>query len=88
MTECMCYLKSPFNRPCFRLNACDIGLLVKLPYRAIKCMLAWCYYWSSSPYANNNNNAWIVNFNNGNVGNNNKNNTNTVRLVRSSESCN
>ena len=40
---------------------------------------------SSSPVANNSNNAWIVNFNNGNDNNNNKNNNNYVRLVRSSE---
>jgi len=43
-------------------------------------------YWSSSPYvsaANNSNNAWLVNFNNGNVNNNNRNNSNRVRLVRS-----
>ena len=39
-------------------------------------------YWSSSPNANNSNNAWLVNFNNGNV-NNNRNNNNRVRLVRS-----
>ncbi|WP_353960332.1 Lcl domain-containing protein [Vibrio gallaecicus] len=38
--------------------------------------------WSSSPYANNNNNAWNVNFNNGNDNNNNKNNNKHVRLVR------
>ena len=41
-------------------------------------------YWSSSPNANNSNNAWIVNFNNGNDNTNNKNN-NYVRLVRSGE---
>ena len=40
---------------------------------------------SSSPVANNSNNAWIVNFNNGNDNNNNKNNNNYVRLVRSGE---
>jgi len=43
-------------------------------------------YWSSSPYvsaANNSNNAWLVNFNNGNVNNNNRNNNHRVRLVRS-----
>jgi len=39
-------------------------------------------FWSSSPNANNSNNAWIVNFNNGNVNNNNRNNNNAVRLVR------
>jgi hypothetical protein len=39
------------------------------------------YYWSSTTYANNSNNAWIVNFNNGNV-NNNKSNNNYVRCVR------
>ena len=42
-------------------------------------------YWSSSPNANNSNNAWIVNFNNGNDNWNNKNNNNYVRLVRSGE---
>ena len=39
-------------------------------------------YWSSSPNANNNDNAWNVNFNNGNENNDNKNNDNYVRLVR------
>ncbi|WP_300971771.1 DUF1566 domain-containing protein [Thiocapsa sp.] len=39
-------------------------------------------FWSSSPNANNSDNAWNVNFNNGNVNNNNKNNTKYVRLVR------
>lgn len=42
-------------------------------------------YWSSSPVANNSNNAWIVNFNNGNDNWNNKNNNNYVRLVRGGE---
>jgi len=42
-------------------------------------------YWSSSPNANNSNNAWGVNFNNGNDNNNNRNNTNSLRLVRSGE---
>jgi hypothetical protein len=40
-------------------------------------------YWSSSPNANNSNNAWIVNFNNGYDNNNNRNNNNVLRLVRS-----
>jgi len=40
-------------------------------------------YWSSSPNANNSNNAWNVNFNNGNDNNNNRNNNHRVRLVRS-----
>ncbi len=41
-------------------------------------------YWSSTTNANNPNNAWIVNFNNGNVNNDNKsNNNNYVRAVRS-----
>ena len=40
-------------------------------------------FWSSSPVANNGNNAWNVNFNNGNDNWNNKNNNNSVRLVRS-----
>ena len=39
-------------------------------------------YWSSTTNANNPNNAWNVNFNNGNVNNNNKNNNNYVRCVR------
>jgi hypothetical protein len=38
---------------------------------------------SSSPYAGNGNNAWNVNFNNGNDNTNNKNNALSVRLVRS-----
>jgi hypothetical protein len=38
--------------------------------------------WSGSPYANNSNNAWNVNFNNGNDNNNNRNNNKHVRLVR------
>ena len=40
-------------------------------------------YWSSTTNANNPNNAWNVNFNNGNVNNNNKSNNNYVRAVRS-----
>lgn len=38
--------------------------------------------WSSSSHANNTNNAWNVNFNNGNVNNNNKTNNNNARCVR------
>jgi hypothetical protein len=38
-------------------------------------------FWSSSPNANNSNNAWQLNFNNGND-NNNRNNSYRVRLVR------
>lgn len=41
-------------------------------------------YWSSTTNANNPNNAWNVNFNNGNVNNNNKNNNNFVLPVRGS----
>jgi hypothetical protein len=40
---------------------------------------------ASSPVANNGDNAWNVNFNNGNVNNDNKNNSFFVRLVRASE---
>ncbi len=40
------------------------------------------YYWSSSTNANNTNNAWGVNFNNGNDNTNNKSNNNYVRAVR------
>jgi len=43
------------------------------------------YYWSSSTNANNTNNAWIVNMNNGNVNNNNKANNNYVWPVRGGE---
>jgi uncharacterized protein with LGFP repeats len=43
------------------------------------------WFWSSSPNANNTNNAWNVNFDNGNVNWNNKNNDNHVRLVRAGE---
>ena len=40
-------------------------------------------YWSSTSNANNPNNAWTVNFNNGNVNNDNKSNNNLhVRAVR------
>lgn len=39
-------------------------------------------YWSSSTYANNPQNAWNVNFNDGNTNANNKNNNNYVRAVR------
>jgi hypothetical protein len=42
-------------------------------------------FWSSSPNAQNSNNAWNVNFNNGNSNNNNRTNTNRVRLVRGGE---
>jgi hypothetical protein len=37
---------------------------------------------TSSPLAGNSNNAWNVNFNNGNTNNNDVNNTNQVRCVR------
>ncbi len=60
---------------CYASCACKL----KMPELALS-------YWSSSPYANNNNNAWNVNSNNGNVNNNNKNNSFYVRLVRGSES--
>ena len=39
-------------------------------------------YWSSTTNQNNPNNAWNVNFNNGNVNANNKSNNNYVRAVR------
>ena len=39
-------------------------------------------YWSSTTNANNPNNAWNVNFDNGNVNNDNKNNTKHIRAVR------
>lgn len=39
-------------------------------------------YWSSTTNANNPNNAWNVNFNNGNVNNDNKTNNNFVTAVR------
>jgi len=42
-------------------------------------------YWSSTSIANNPNNAWIVDMNNGNVNNNNKTNNNYVWPVRSGE---
>jgi hypothetical protein len=41
------------------------------------------WYWSSTTNANNPNNAWNVNFNDGNTNrNNNKSNNNYVRAVR------
>ena len=42
-------------------------------------------YWSSTTNANNPDNAWNVNLNNGNVNNNNKTNTNYVWPVRGGE---
>ena len=39
-------------------------------------------YWSATTNANNTDNAWKVNFNNGNDNNNNKTNHNYVRCVR------
>jgi len=39
-------------------------------------------YWSSSSIAGNSDNAWNVNFNNGNDNGNNKSNLNYVRCVR------
>ncbi|MGY6586909.1 MAG: Lcl domain-containing protein [Wenzhouxiangella sp.] len=39
-------------------------------------------FWSASPYAGNTDNAWNVNFKNGNDNWNNKSNNNRVRLVR------
>ncbi len=40
-------------------------------------------YWSATSNANNPDNAWNVNFNNGNVNNDNKSNPKHVRAVRS-----
>ncbi|MBC8236664.1 MAG: DUF1566 domain-containing protein [Helicobacteraceae bacterium] len=42
-------------------------------------------YWSSTTNANNTDNAWNLNFNNGNQNNNNKTNNNYVRCVRAGE---
>lgn len=42
-------------------------------------------YWSSTTNEDYKNNAWIVNFNNGNVNNNSKDNNNYVRCVRDGE---
>jgi hypothetical protein len=39
-------------------------------------------YWSATTNANNSDNAWNVNFNNGNVNNDNKNNDKHARAVR------
>ncbi len=44
--------------------------------------IAASFYWSSTPNANNPNNAWNVNFYNDNVNNDNVNNDNRVRVVR------
>ncbi|MEA2091813.1 MAG: DUF1566 domain-containing protein [Campylobacterota bacterium] len=44
-------------------------------------------YWSATTHQDNSENAWIVNFNNGNVNNNDKDNNNYVRCVRAGE-CN
>ena len=50
-----------------------------------KLICASLAFWSSSPYVGNANNAWNVNFNNGNVNNNNRNNAFYVRLVRAGQ---
>ena len=42
-------------------------------------------YWSSTTYANDTSNAWIVNLNDGNVNNDDKTNTNYVWPVRGGE---
>ncbi len=42
-------------------------------------------YWSATTNANNTNNAWCVNFNNGNDNNNNKSDSRYVRGVRSGQ---
>ena len=42
-------------------------------------------YWSSTSNADNSDNAWNVNLNNGNVNNDNKTNTNYVWPVRGGE---
>jgi hypothetical protein len=42
-------------------------------------------YWSSSPYANDNGNAWVVYFSNGFVGSGSKSDSDYVRLVRGSQ---
>lgn len=65
----------------------NLGMLGLIGY-ALQCLLAkesqpLNHDWSSSPNANNSNDAWGVNFNNGNDNNNNRNNNNHVRLVRS-----
>ena len=43
------------------------------------------YYWSSTTYEHNSNNAWIVSFYYGNVSYNNKNDSYLVRCVRAGE---
>ena len=83
MTECFSYVVHGIA--CATLNLCKPVLPVRLVRCATKLKLALCC-WSASPYANNTNNAWIVNFNNGNDNTNNKNNNNYVRLVRGGES--
>lgn len=48
----------------------------------VKGATASSNYWSSTTIATNPNNAWNVNFNNGNVNNTNKTNNKQVRAVR------
>jgi hypothetical protein len=52
------------------------------PASSIPGLTAASNYWSSTTNANNTNNAWNVNFNNGNVNNNNKYNNLFARAVR------
>ena len=53
--------------------------------RGFDAGLASNNYWSSTTYAPNTANAWIVNFNNGNTTNNDKTNSYYVRCVRGGE---
>lgn len=71
----------------------ETGVFVKNPvshqYLAGKvdgfCGVQSNNYWSSTTNANNTDNAWLVNLNNGNVNNDNKTNTNYVWPVRGGE---
>ena len=62
--------------------------LEELYYSPCKGMIELSFpaYWSSTTNVNNTNNAWHVNFNNGNVNNNNKSNSYYVRAVRNAHS--
>ncbi len=70
----LCYGRARHPGPC-------AGHSVGLREQAERAIAA-SNYWSSTTHANNPNNAWNVNFNNGNVNNDNKNNNNHVRAVR------
>lgn len=56
------------------------GLVLLVKTKQITTFFGNDNYWSSTENSNNSNNAWYVNFNNGNVNNNGNKNNNTYRV--------